>query len=167
MRLILLLLTQLAFSGCGGSEHCANCGVVESSDGVVDQDPDEDGDGFPDHADIAPVEPPPPPPPPPPAPDPEVDTGKKPESAAQEAIEEAAVVRNNIDALRCFLLHEREAKAGSVPEGWVQPDLDVYEASDDHPCHLLPGFIDPKEHEREVLQQMQAKPSSLALPRKK
>jgi hypothetical protein len=69
----------------------------------------------------------------------------------------AEQARWDLDALRCFLLHKEEVKAGRVPKGWKQPMLARYEQTEEHPCNLLPGFVDPKLEERLAIEKAKAK----------
>ena len=71
----------------------------------------------------------------------------------ETAIEQAAQVREELDSLRCFLLHKAEAAERKTPRGWIQPEMSAYELSGD-PCSLLPGFEDPKRDERDRLESM-------------
>ena len=72
----------------------------------------------------------------------------EPQKRRPKPAEEAAEAKRGLDDLRCYLLHQKEAREGRAPKEWKQPSMAEYEESDD-PCTLLPGFEDPKKKERE------------------
>ena len=79
-----------------------------------------------------------------------------PDSAIELAIQGAEEARDELDALRCYLLHQGEVREGRAPEGWEQPPLEFYERVSRHPCSILPGFSDPLRAERERLEKQKA-----------
>jgi hypothetical protein len=92
------------------------------------------------------------------------------ESGPTELVVQTVELRNEVDALRCFLLHEKELKEGKVLIKWAQPSLEQYETATIHPCDLLPDFKDPQEEARVALEHQQQallppeEPPALAAP---